>query len=172
MPLGCTEDVEGGLGGRVRGEPFRGALPPDVTLDRRIVDPDGSSLEVVGARAARLDKIELSAVTASLGPTVVGGDQLTPVRSRAEASADYMPGYLGTDVNFVTDDQVVIAAHIALAHDLPQLVADDVTQRIITERRKGSAEVRPSASKPGSFGKAFNDTWTNKLRQLERLIKA
>jgi hypothetical protein len=160
------------------------ALPPSATLNLRLRGDDGTSLEVIGAQAARVTgkEKEMAPVIASLGPTVVGNDQLTPSRSRAEASAGVLPAYLGKEtggVDLATDDQVAIAAFVAMAFDLPPLLADYVTRRIIQDRvgtalkatLGDSTGLRPKEGDPASFGQAFREKWTALLKQLETLTQ-
>ncbi|WAC74030.1 hypothetical protein OU995_04675 [Roseateles sp. SL47] len=160
------------------------ALQPSATLNLRLRGDDGTSLEVIGAQAARVTGKEkaMAPVISSLGPTVVGNDQLTPSRSRAEASAGVLPAYLGKatgGVDLATDDQVAIAAFVAMAFDLPPLLADYVTRRII-EDRVGTAPkatlgdstgLRPKDGDPASFGRAFREKWIALLKQLEALTQ-
>ncbi|SEK25930.1 hypothetical protein SAMN05216359_101210 [Roseateles sp. YR242] len=160
-------------------------LKTSATLNLRLGGgDDGTSLEVIGAQAARVagkDKA-MEPVISSLGPTVVGNDQLTPSRSRAEASAGVLPAYLGKatgGVDLATDDQVAIAAFVAMAFDLPPLLADYVTRRIIQDRvgtapkatLGDSTGLRPEEGVPASFGREFRERWIAILERLEALTK-
>ncbi len=172
-----------GVGGLTELKP----VPTATTLNLRLADADGTSLEVIGAQAPRIrgKDASMKASVDSLGPTIVGSDQLTPARSRAEASAGVKPAYLGKKeggIDVATDDQVVIASYIALGYDLPGLLADYMTRRIIEDRvgeedkdalggYKPETGLRPDDEDPESFGRAFQAKWLQLLEALEEVTR-
>ena len=101
-------------------------------------------------------------------PTLVSPDQLTPIRSQIEALSNHMPGYVGSgESNLVTDDQTMIAAHLASYYaNIPATLANWLTLKIIQDRNKKG--VKPGTSE-GS--KAFVDQWEGKLEELQKLFE-
>ncbi len=101
----------------------------------------GTALDQFGAQAA---SFMTSGIINTLPNNVLLPDQLTPSRSGIEVLQNAMPSTVSEGINFITSDNTIIAAHIASGYDnIPELLADYVTERIIFDRRNLKDEDSP-----------------------------
>lgn len=119
--------------------------------------------------------------TRTLPGNVVLSDQLTASRASIEARFKAMPQKVAKNVDFITHDQTVIAAHILAAYpSIPPRLANYVTAKIVLDRRHSALDSAPLPRPNGPLGPkntfhlgqqlAFQQGWSNKLTALNKLF--
>jgi hypothetical protein len=102
---------------------------------------NGTTLDQFGAQAVSFMS---TGIINTLPNNVLLPDQLTPSRSGIEVLQNAMPTTVTSGINFITSDNTIIAMHIAGAYtEIPDLLADYVTERIIYDRRQLADDKAP-----------------------------
>jgi hypothetical protein len=136
---------------------------------------------VASDKYGHLASSHMEAPARTLPANVVLADQLTTSRATVESRQEKLPPTVAKGVDFITHDHTIIADHVASAYPtIPAVLADHVTAKIVHDRRFLPLDQAPLPRPNEALGpentfhlkqqQAFQQTWTDKLRQVAALF--